>query len=428
MKETLRNIFKIPFVRNVLIITTGTAGAQIITMFASPFITRIYGPDMMGVMGTFTSLTRILIPIAALTYPIAIVLPSKSEDAKGIARLSLIITAMISTLSFLVIILFNKNLVDIFNLTEIKSYIYLIPLVVLLAGIIQVMEQWFIRTKQFSISAKATFYQSLIVNSGKLGIGLIYPIASTLVVITAVGDGIKAFIMFFLTKEKKQTHNEKKNKNKNSTKDLAKKYNDFPLYRAPQEFFNAMSDGVPTLMLASLFGSVSAGFYTIGRTVLRIPVQLVGKSVGDVFYPHIAEAANEGKDVSALLKRATITLGIIGIIPFGIIILFGPTIFNVVFGSEWNMAGEYARWIALWSYTSLLNRPSVRSLPVLHAQRFHLIYTIIMLITRILALVLGFVIFHSDIVAISFFAVIGALLNIGLVIFAIKLAKTKGNI
>src|SRR5699024_1945591 len=105
-------------VRNVLIITTGTAGAQIITMFASPFITRIYGPDMMGVMGTFTSLTRILIPIAALTYPIAIVLPSKSEDAKGIARLSLIITAMISTLSFLVIILFNKNLVDIFNLTE----------------------------------------------------------------------------------------------------------------------------------------------------------------------------------------------------------------------------------------------------------------------------------------------------------------------
>jgi O-antigen/teichoic acid export membrane protein len=62
-------------VRNVTIVASGTAGAQVITMAFAPLITRLYGPEAFGLLGTFVAILGIVTPLAALTYPIAIVLP-----------------------------------------------------------------------------------------------------------------------------------------------------------------------------------------------------------------------------------------------------------------------------------------------------------------------------------------------------------------
>src|SRR5699024_12639071 len=80
---------------------------------------------------------------------------------------------------------------------------------------------------------------------------------------------------------------------------------------------------------------------------------------------------------SKLIKKATYALVGVGIIPFSLVILFGPFLFTLVFGSEWTTAGEYARWIALFSFSTFINKPAVKSMPVLNAQRFHLLFTIL---------------------------------------------------
>ena len=67
-------LFKSPFVRNVIILSSGTAGAQIIAILLSPIITRLYGPEAYGLMGTFNAMISIITPVVALTYPIAIVI------------------------------------------------------------------------------------------------------------------------------------------------------------------------------------------------------------------------------------------------------------------------------------------------------------------------------------------------------------------
>src|SRR5699024_9309969 len=109
----------------------------------------------------------------------------------------------------------------------------------------------------------------------------------------------------------------------------------------------SISQGLPTIVLAGYFGPASAGFYSVSRMVLGAPSQLIGKSVGDVFYPRINEAALNKENISNLIKKATLILALIGIIPFGLVILIGPNLFSFVFGNEWSVAGEYARWIAL---------------------------------------------------------------------------------
>lgn len=92
MLSRIRKLLNKPFIKNVLIMATGTFGAQVVKMLTSPLITRIYGPDAFGVMGVFVSIIQILIPIAALTYPTAIVLPKSDLIAKELIRLSLYIS------------------------------------------------------------------------------------------------------------------------------------------------------------------------------------------------------------------------------------------------------------------------------------------------------------------------------------------------
>ena len=423
MSNKIQSITKKPFVRNVIIMASGTAAAQVISLLLSPVITRLYGPESYGLMGSFMAIVSILIPVAALTYPIAIVLPKSDAEAKGLIRLSLTISTITAGFLLLILLFFYQTIVDLFNLTELGGFLYLIPLTIFFAGILQVTEQWLIRMKHFKISARVTFIQALLTQGGIASIGFFYPVASILVLIQSSREGLKALLMLVFVRKRERKQIVKLTNDKIPKKTILKKYNDFPLFRAPEVFLNALSQGLPILMLTSFFGPASAGFYTICKTVLNMPAQLIGKSVGDVFYPRVAEAANNRENVTRLIKKATLTLALIGTIPFGIVILFGPWLFSFVFGSDWLIAGEYARWIALWSFFALLNLPSVKSLPVLSAQAFQLKYTIFMLIMRIGMLSSGYYLFASDKVAIALFGITGALLNLGLIMITLTISK-----
>lgn len=420
----IKSLTKSKFIKNVMIMVTGTAAAQAVSMVLSPIITRLYGPEAYGIMGTFMALLTVILPLAALTYPIAIVLPKKDAEAKELIRLSIYVSVIIAVFAAIMISLFDNFIAKLFGLDGLEILLFLIPVSILFSGLLQVTEQWLIRTKQFKITAKVTFLHALTSQGGLVGLGFLYPYASILIVTQSLREGIKFFLMLLSAKNIRGLF---KKEGKYNLKKLAKKYYDFPVFRAPEVFLNGLSQSLPILMLTSLFGPASAGFYTICKTVLNLPTQLIGKSVGDVFYPKIAEAANNKEDLGSLILRATMLLAIIGVIPFAIIIVAGPWLFSFVFGPEWLTAGEYARWIAIWSFFGFINRPSVRALPVLSAQAFQLKYTIFMLLVRSIMLFIGYFVFLDDVVAVALFGVSGGLLNVGLILITIRISKKRNK-
>lgn len=423
MKSRVIQLFKRPFVQSVIIMVTGTVGAQIVKMLLSPFITRIYGPEAFGIMGLFHSIIQIIIPIASLTYPIAIVLPKSDLNAKKIMRLSINIAFLMSIISLLIIFYFNNAFIEIFNLQQMSIFLYLIPIVIIFSAFMQVGEQWFIRTKQFGINAKATFYQSTIIELGKVIVGIFYPSAIVLVLFTTVNNGLKALLMLIFGRKTKYKISEDKDEKQITIKELAKKYRDFPLLRAPQAFIEAITQSLPVVLLTMLFNPASAGFYTLCRTVLALPTSLLGKSVGDVFYPRINEAAIKREKITTLIVRSVLALCFMGIVPYGLVILFGPWLFSLIFGQDWLIAGEYARWIALSSFFRFINEPCLRTLPVLSAQLFHLISTILHTLSRILALIIGFYLFKSDVIAVALLGIVGGVINLFLIIMTLILSR-----
>jgi O-antigen/teichoic acid export membrane protein len=360
----IREVFRSRFIRNVAVVATGTAGAQVITMLFSPMVTRIYGPEAFGLLGTFIAILAVLTPMAAMSYPIAIVLPKRDVEALMVAKLSLVISAMVFLLVFFVIIVWGDLLVVLLGADVVKDYLWLVPIAMLFSALHQICEQYVIRQRKFRAAARVALIQSIALNTAKTGAGMIYPAAMVLVLMQAI---------------------------------------------------NSASQSLPILMLAALFGPASAGFYTLGRTVMGMPAALIGKSVGDVFYPRISEAANKGEELYPLVRNATLALAAVGVLPFLIVIIFGPSLFSFVFGDDWAEAGDYARWLAIWMFFMFINNPSIKVIPVIRVQGFQLAYTLLSLVLRACVLYFAYYCYRDDQLAVSLFSVVGAILNIGLI-------------
>jgi O-antigen/teichoic acid export membrane protein len=428
LRQRILQFSKRPFVRNVAAVATGTAASQVILMAFSPIITRLYGPAAYGIQGVFLSIASIMATIAAMSYPIAIVLPKSDADAAVLCRLSILISIAMSLLVTVILFFRGPEILTLLNAGEILSFMYLIPLAMLISVFGAVMSQWLIRKKYFTLSAKVTVCQTLATSIFKAGLGFVYPTAAVLVV-TSTLTGLLSPILMLLGKCRstdcaKGLYIEIKDFGAGpSTWALASRYRDFPLLRTPQVLINVVAQSMPILLLASYFGSTAAGYYSIAFSVLGVPVALIGGSVMQVFYPRFNEAVAIKQDVVSLLTKATFGMAVLGIVPFAIVVIFGPFLFEFAFGVEWRTAGEYAQWLAVGLFFSFINRPAVSAIPVIRIQGMFLAYEILSVFTRIAALYIGFIILGSDIVSIASFSIVGCGLNCILIYYVIRACR-----
>ncbi|NWO07562.1 MAG: oligosaccharide flippase family protein, partial [Alteromonadaceae bacterium] len=341
LRQKTHEVWRSGFVRSVAVVASGTAGAQAITMAFAPLITRLYGPEAYGLQGTFIAILGVAVPIGALAYPISIVLPRRDEEALGIIQLSFYISVFIASLLALGLWVGGEEVISLLEIESVGNFIYLVPVAMLFASWKQIAQQWLIRKKEFGVIARSALATSGVLNSSRALAGFVHPIGAVLIVLATLVEALHTLLMLVgIRKRTTIDRSEPSEVPKFRIIELARRHRDFPLYRAPQIMINAASQSLPVLMLSAFFGPSAAGFYMLSTMVMGMPTALVGMAVSDVFYARITEAAHNRENLSQHILRATGVLALIGIIPFSIVIFFGPWIFSLVFGAEWNVAGE----------------------------------------------------------------------------------------
>jgi O-antigen/teichoic acid export membrane protein len=426
MRHRIRNFTRRPFVRNVATVATGTAASQAIAMAFSPLITRLYGPEVFGLQGIFVSVVGLLSVVAALGYPVAIVLPKRDSDALGLVRLSIYIALGWALLTTLALYFFGRNLLQLLNAETIADFIYLIPVAMVISVLGSVLGQWLIRNKAFGFSAKYGVFTTLLLSVVKTGLGFLHPTAMALIVTNTAG-GIVGTALTWLGWRNQTTKHILPTATQPLTglRQLALRHRDFPLLRTPQNLINAFSQSLPMLLLASYFGASASGQYAIAISVLGVPASLIGGSVMSVFYPRINAAIQNGENARALIIKATIGMAVTGALPFLLVIVAGPFLFEVVFGEKWHTAGVYAQWLSLWLFLQYINKPAVSAIPALQLQGGLLIYEIFSTGTKLLALWLGFTVFKSDVAAIALFSAFGVVAYVWLILWVIYRSKAQ---
>jgi O-antigen/teichoic acid export membrane protein len=428
LMHAVDSIWRKPFVRNVAVVASGTAGAQAISMAFAPLITRIYGPDAYGLLGVFMATVSIVAPVAALAYPMAIVLPKRDKGARAIMQLAFIISASVAALALVAFGLAGEQAFALVGAAEIGAFALLIPLVLLLSAYHEIGQQWLIRKHAFRASARAAVTRSFLVGSAKTAAGVFYPFGSVLIGLYVAGIALHGVLLSLAAQRLPDRFVDARRwVGWSAISSAARAHRDFPIYRAPQSLINAASHAVPLLLLGAFFGPAAAGFYALGRTVLGIPAGLVAQAVSMVFYPRITEAAHRGESGQRLILAATGGLILVGIVPFGVIFFSGPLLFSWIFGHEWAVAGEYARWLSLMYFMHFINGPSVAALPVLGLQRGLLGYELLSTGAKVIALYIGFAMYEDSQFAVALFAVAGAIAYMCLIVWTINCAGREST-
>lgn len=409
--------------RNILTLMSGTAAAQAVTMAFMPVITRLFGPQAYGVLGTFLSLQMILIPVAALTYPMAIVLPRHDREAQGLARLSLGVAALVAVLVAVLLALFGDAAAEALNIAVVAPYLLLLPLVMFAGAALEVAQQWLFRLQRFKVTAKVAVVHAALFNGLRVIAGLIHPSAAVLVTTTAGGPAMQTLMLALGIRRGAHARPTVEGEAvQDGSLALARRFADFPLYRAPTMLINTCSQHMPTLVLAAFFGPVAAGFFALCKQVLSVPTNLIGKSVTDVYYPRMTQAIHAGEPIARMLAKATASLALLGLVPFGLVFLAGPTLFAWVFGSEWQVAGEFARWLALAEYSIFLTRPSTVVVPALGLQRGFLFFELASTALRIGALMVGAMLIGDATATVQAFAAASVVIYLSLMGLVLMLA------
>lgn len=425
-----RQVWRSKFARSVAVVASGTAGAQAITMAFTPIITRLYGPETFGVLGTFTAILAVLMPLTALSYPIAIVLPKRDADAVELAKLSIRIALITSLITAVILMAFKTQIVSTFSLQTVESFIMLLPLAMVFSVALAIMSQWVIRKSLFKLKARVAVLQALWLNSAKAGVGLISPVAAVLIVLTILGSALHALMLWTgmnKTSERKSVPAVNMAERPATSRELAWKHRDFAYYRTPQVILNAISQSFPIIVLAALFGPEPAGFYALGRMVMSMPSALIGKSVSDVFYPRLSKSTHNKENTYKLIVKACSALFIAGLVPYGLVIIFGPVLFSFVFGPQWQVAGQYAQWIAMFLYAGFLTGPCISAMPVFGRQLFFLTYELVSTVLRVGAIFLGYMIFKDDLYTVASVCVIGFFIKLSLIPFTLRFAAKNDS-
>jgi O-antigen/teichoic acid export membrane protein len=265
MFQIIQQVRRSPFVRNVAAMASGTAASQVISMIFAPVITRLYGPEAYGIQSVFMSIAGICASIAAMTYPVAIVLPESDSVALALARLSIYVGVVTSLLTLMILFFWGAELLFLLNAEQIIPYIYLVPVFMLVSVFGEVVAQWLIRKRAFNLTANINVAQSIITSTIKTFMGFLNPSATVLVVTNTFGGLLEAMLMVLGLRRGYEKnllyHNERNPPHpKYHLWELANQHRDFPLLRTPQVLLNAVSQTMPMLLLASYFGATAAGF------------------------------------------------------------------------------------------------------------------------------------------------------------------------
>ncbi len=390
---------------DVLTLVTGTTVSLIITLLASPIITRLYGPAAFGLVALFTSITGILGVIACLRYELAIVLPKSDEEAANIFGLCMLLVVLVSIATIPGIILLQQPIVQFLKAPQLGQFFWLIPPTLLISGTFLALNYWNTRTKQFKRLSIARISSSFSTTGTQLGAGFLgYTTGGVLIYANILGQLVSTCVLG-LQIMREHLSFFKQNITWKGMVEASKKYSNFPRYDVWSALINTISWQVPVLLLSSFFSTTIVGYYSLGMMMVTIPMSLIGGAIAQVFFQRAAIAQHEGS-LSIIFEDAYSFLIKISLFPLLLLTFIGQDLFILIFGPSWGEAGYYIQILSVWAVFLFISSPLSAILSVAGKQKTGLILSTINLITRFLSIVIGGVL-GSATLSILFFSLSG---------------------
>lgn len=386
MLNKFHRLNKNRLMQNFLKLFSATLFAQIITIALSPILTRLYSPEDFGYYSIYTAIVSLAVVYATGRYEYAISTAKTLEESVKLFKLVILLTIASSLLLFIIIYLFEDILNQLAGFKPGNHILYYIPITIIGLGIMQGLNYYFNRQKDFSHISKSKVLQS--VSNGMSSVIFAYLGFHTLGMIWANIVGALSANLYNIFGRRLGNLFNLFNYKFHDIKSIAKKYKQYPLFNSTSAFFDVLALQAPVLILNRFFSEMIVGFYSLTVRVIALPVSLISNAIAQVYLSELAEKENKGERIDRILKKVLKLLVLVGLVPVSLLVFLGPWLFEVVFGEEWGIAGKLAQILAFAYYAKFVVSPlsvvfyvrnSVRLLSVIQIGRsFSTIFILIL--------------------------------------------------
>lgn len=376
MKELLyRVIPRGNIAKSVLILSSGTAIAQMITAVSMPIVTRLYTPEMIGVISIYLSFFSFWMTLISWRYESALLIAKDELESHHIFRLGAILVAVTALLAIPTLGLLQYFKVLGFDVLPSWS-----SLVVSISSIgfgwFMLYRSWLLRlgeTKTISIASigRAGSHASFRVFAGALNFGVIGLFIAEIIGTWSALGVVRRNIKNLLVEEIPRW-------SVTSIKIVAIRYRNYVYFELPSSLINQLAIVLPIPLVGGLYGAQAAGWFGLARLLYAIPNGQIGKSVADVFQMELGKAVREKnyKRGEKLFYKFSVRLALFGLIPLVFAVVIAPPTVPYIFGEQWTEMGVIVAHIAPWMYSALIVGSMSRALSVLEKQHWKLLYDV----------------------------------------------------
>jgi O-antigen/teichoic acid export membrane protein len=135
--------------KGLFIIGSGIFIAQLISLIATPIITRLYSPADFGVLSVFSSTLAIIVIVGGFRYEVAIPLPKEDIDAANLFVLFVMILSLSTIVFFVIMFFFGDFFFSLFHAENLHPYFFLFIIGFFGVGFYRVLTIWVSRRRDY---------------------------------------------------------------------------------------------------------------------------------------------------------------------------------------------------------------------------------------------------------------------------------------
>ena len=347
--------------------------SQIITISLLPFITRLYSPSEIGKVEVIMSWVAIIATVSMLKMEVAIPV-AEDTDVGFINSISVLLLLLFSTFSW------------IYNPAHVSPFYYIFS--TFMIGLYNLLYNNSLRNKSYHNMSKSKVINSIVGNSIQV-FGAFVPARFFFLFMGRTFVGSAGAIC--LIKDFKLN----KFRNLKEMKLILAKYKKFPLLLTPSTLLNSAGLTLPILIINSMFGKEISGQYSLAFRAVSFPVSLLTASLSQVIYAEASSYYKNGEKekIRKITLKTILSMLILGGLLGTFLMIFGPKLFETIFGSKWKLAGELSQAMGLILIVRMAANPINLPIPTIYNKQN---IVLVLDILRFLLVVLSF--------AISYFA------------------------
>ncbi len=334
----IKKIFNSTYVQNFTALAGSELIAQSIQIGVTPFLTRLYSPNVFGQYELFKSSALILVVIGFLNYETTIYSAKNETERINSIFLSVSLLSLICLVTSVLLLLFENYFVQLLKSDIKDGWYWCLPLYAFFSGLTNLMLIILTMDGSFWILSKIKVLVSILVATtqlffGWLDLGYWGLVYSTIVV------QILAFIMYFMPFYKIFWKHFSSCSFVDMKSVLINNWR-IPMLVFPSNFINNFVQSLPIFFLGRIDFLV-LGYFGLARRIIDFPLKFITAAVQRLYVKELMDEVNAtGLGKVSFKKNLKLYSVIALVLYFGILILTKPLI-PILFGEQWIPAVPY---------------------------------------------------------------------------------------